>query len=389
MAKSQVAKPPKTLGFGCAALFAIPFAAVGLFMAWEVVRTLAEHQAMQRWVETPALITRVDLEMQHDEGTTYRAVADYQYEFGGQQFQGSRVGPTDGSDNIGSFQQRVHRELKGYHTRGEPFRCFVNPDRPEQAILYRDLRWEMIVFFDLFVLAFGGVGWGLLLASLFAWRLERRGAALAVEHPAEPWLWRDDWAANEIEITNRHWVTVVVAFTLFWNLVTLPLWWWLSLRIGRGDFSAAWTMLLPAIGAILVVVSIRLLLRSRKYGGCVFRMTTPRAVIGSELSGVIETSRPVECDQFQVVLLCQKKVSEGDDTKTVEVSRREQTVPNSQTGWGGTGTSIPVRFEVPDECRPTGESDDGTIQWMLTATSEGPSNGFKAEFQVPVFRPRA
>ncbi len=117
-------------------------------------------------------------------------------------------------------------------------------------------------------------------------------------------------------------------------------------------------------------------------------MTTPQAVIGSELSGVIETSRPVECDQFQVELLCQRKVAEDEDSKTIEVWRREQTVPNQQTdNWGDGGTSIPIRFEVPASSRPTGEADDGTIQWTLRATSEDPTVRFKVEFLVPVFSP--
>ncbi|MDB5345618.1 MAG: hypothetical protein JWP89_3995 [Schlesneria sp.] len=388
MAKSRIPKPPKVLGLGCAALFAIPFAAVGVFMGWMVVATLAEHRAMQRWVETPAVITRADLQVQHGDGATYKTTAEYQYEFGGQKRQGARVGLSSGSDNIGDFHQRVHAELKAHQTNGQPFRCFVNPDRPDQSILYRDLRWEMIAFYDIFVLTFGGFGWAMFLGSVFAWRAERRRAALAVDYPDQPWLWRDDWAANEIEATHKNWFSVTAAFTLFWNLMTVPLWWLLPPQIARGNYTAFWAMILPGIGLILIVVSIRMLLRERKYGRCIFRITVPQGVIGSELSGVIETSRPVECDQFQVVLLCQRKVTKDEDNKTIEVWRSEQTVPNPQAAsWGDGGTSIPVQFEVPANSRPTGEVDDGTILWTLRTTSADSSVRFKVEFHVPVFRP--
>ncbi len=217
MAKSKKPKPPKALGVGCAILFAIPFASVGLFMGYEVIRALAEHQAMQRWVETPAVITRADLQVHHDEGATYKAIAEYQYEFGGQLRQGSRVGLSTGSDNIGNFQQRVHAELQAHLSNGQPFRCFVNPAQPDQSILYRDLRWEMIAFYDIFVLMFGGFGLGALLGCIMVWRTERRRAALAVEYPDQPWFWRDDWAANEIEITSKHWFFATATCALFWK----------------------------------------------------------------------------------------------------------------------------------------------------------------------------
>lgn len=388
MAKSKKPKSPKALGYGCAVLFAIPFASVGIFMGYEVIRTLVEHQAMQRWVQAPAVITRADLQVHHDEGATYKAIAEYQYEFAGQKRQGSRVGLSTGSDNVGDFHQRVHAELKAHQTNGQPFRCFVNPAQPDQSILYRDLRWEMIAFYDIFVLTFGGFGLGVLVGCIIVWLKERRRAALAVEYPDQPWLWQDDWATNEIEATSKHWFVATATCALFWNLVTVPLWWLLLPQLARGNYSALWAMLLPAIGLILIIVSIRMLLRRRKYGRCIFRITTPQAVIGKELSGVIETSRPVECDQFQVLLLCERKVTEDEDNKSIEVWRREQSVPNAHTDtWGDGGTSIPVRFEVPASSRPTGEADDGTIQWTLRAKSEDPSIRFKVEFHVPVFGP--
>lgn len=390
VAKSKQSKPAKGLGFGCGALFAIPFAAVGTFMAWEIVRASIESLAMQRWVETPAKIVRAELQTTHDEGTTYKAIAEYQYEFDGQPRHGARVGLSDGSDNIGNFHQRVHRELKAHQTSGQPFRCFVNPDKPDQSILYRDLRWELIAFYDIFVLAFGGVGWGILLACIFGWREERRRAALAAEYPDQPWLWRTDWAANEIEVTRTHLFLATATAALFWNLATAPLWWLLLPQLIRGETSALWALPLPAIGVILIVASIRVLRSDRKYGRCLFRMTTPQGVIGSELSGVIETPRSVECDQFHTTLLCQQKVPDGDDTKTEEVWRSEQTVPNPQSGgWGDVGTSIPIHFAVPANSRPTGDSTDGAVQWILRATADDPALRFKVEFEIPIFNPKS
>ncbi len=58
--------------------------------------------------------------------------------------------------NIGDFQRRTHRELSRYVVKNpeqaerdserrdqNAFRCYVNPDDPEESVLYRTLRWPM------------------------------------------------------------------------------------------------------------------------------------------------------------------------------------------------------------------------------------------------------
>ena len=54
------------------------------------------------------------------------------------------------------------------------------PSRPEEAVLYRNLRWQMLLFQSVFVLAFGGVGFGMLVYLIFSRRKERNRRASAV-----------------------------------------------------------------------------------------------------------------------------------------------------------------------------------------------------------------
>jgi hypothetical protein len=91
--------------------------------------------------------------------------ADYEYEYDGQHYRGSRVGLHSGGDNVDGFQESVYRELSGHFKSGEPFPCFVNPQQPTQSILYRELRWELILFYTVPVVVFGGVGICLLTIS--------------------------------------------------------------------------------------------------------------------------------------------------------------------------------------------------------------------------------
>src|SRR5262245_60435689 len=114
---------------GCLILFSLPFAAVGVWQTISAARGVLEYRQMQSWVEVPATIKRAELKVDRDNegGTTYEAVADYEYQFKGQQFTGSRVGVHGGSDNLGSFHRQAYRELKQHLDQHKPFRCFVNP----------------------------------------------------------------------------------------------------------------------------------------------------------------------------------------------------------------------------------------------------------------------
>ena len=66
------------------------------------------------------------------------------YSFDGHSYAGDRVALQSGSDNIGSYHQRVYAELTRYQQSAKPFRCYVNPTAPAESILYRELRWGLV-----------------------------------------------------------------------------------------------------------------------------------------------------------------------------------------------------------------------------------------------------
>src|SRR4051812_32067402 len=54
------------------------------------------------------------------------------------------------------------------------------------------------LFFLLFAVVFGGVGFGLLAGVSFGSKFQKRANALKAAHPDEPWRWRADWAEGRI-----------------------------------------------------------------------------------------------------------------------------------------------------------------------------------------------
>jgi hypothetical protein len=169
-------------GFKFTVLLGTVFTVVGLGMGVWLANDLVTAHKMQSWEETPATIIQAKLEVTPDmEGNqpTYKATAEYKYRYGSTEYTGNRVSIHRGSDNLGSFQKDVHRQLSGYQSSGRPFRCYVNPANPAESILFRDVRWESIGLWAVVTVVFGGAGIGMLVFS----RIRKRNEQSPIDRP--------------------------------------------------------------------------------------------------------------------------------------------------------------------------------------------------------------
>ena len=91
-------------------MFALPFAATGLFTSRLIYYQVIEWNSVLDWQETPAVVLKVDVKGGSD-SDSIRTNATYEYEWGGQTYTGNRVSLHSGSDNVGSFQHRVAEQL--------------------------------------------------------------------------------------------------------------------------------------------------------------------------------------------------------------------------------------------------------------------------------------
>jgi hypothetical protein len=394
MAMVNVRRRPLQAGSGCLILFALPFAAFGMGMGGWLVYTIFAWLSVQGWVETPARIVSTEFKAHHDDdGKTYSVTAEYTYVFAGQEYKGSRVGLYTTPDNIGSYHQDVYRELDEHRKSGKPFRCYVNPARPAEAILYRNFRWEMAGFQMIFVLVFGGVGFGLLIFSIRGRRKDRAEAVLAAAHPDQPWLWKTDWVAGRIGSSTAGIALGAVSFAMFWNAVTAPLWFTLPHEIlVKGNRFALLGLLFPIVGLLLAAGAVFAIFRWRKFGRSVFQMASVPGVVGGQLAGVITTSAKIRPeDGFHLELQCvhRRTIGSGDGQSTSEeiVWQQEQMVAHELLDDQAGQSAIPVVFQIPYDCLPTDETDlgDQTI-WRLTARAKVPGVRYKVAFEVPVFK---
>jgi hypothetical protein len=378
---------------GCLMLFALPFAGVGVGMAIWLGWSLTDFVRMQRWRETPAMIIQANLESHRGSkgGTTYQTTAQYSYRYEGHNYRGNRVAIVGGSDNVGTYQQDMHRELQSYAASHKPFRCYVNPDRPSQSILYPKLRWEMATFQTIFMLAFGGVGFGLLAGGALGMKRTRRMAALAVLYPGEPWRWRDAWADGQIR-SSRLSLAVSLVAAAAWNLLAAPLWLLALPEVKAGNRWALLGLIIPGIGVLLALWAVISVLRWLKYHESVFQMAAVPGVIGGRLAGVVRTSHKLAPeDGFHLKLTCVNRITtrSGNNTSTSEqtVWEYEETVVHELAESDPDRSAIPVLFQIPYDCRPTDdENADNRIFWRLEARAKVPGLDYRARFEVPIFK---
>jgi hypothetical protein len=390
---------------GCLSLFGLPFFAAGIFISWLYFSPIWNWWNAQRWVEVPCWIESAGLkESSGDDSTTYKAVASYHYIYQGKTYHGDRVSFSTGSDNVGDFQHDIHRELSEYAGKkpagaeldpkaqgAEPFRCYVNPANPSEAVLYRSFRWSMLAFLAVFALTFPAVGAGLVIGGLMGIRIATKEAALRARHPEMPWKWKVAWAGDVIpESTGstRRWL---YAYTLWSGLVVLSL---LATTAASGSFlkdPKAWFLaFFPLLWAIPLALSIKHLRHFWKVGATRFEPKEWPWWPGGNVQGDILLEKPLTLrSDGEAVLTCSKSVSSGsgDDrtTNTEVVWSQTRELSQDRMIRDLSGFRLPLSFTIPADAPETsGEGTDTTHRWLLEY--KVPGTPIRSQFDIPVFR---
>jgi hypothetical protein len=181
-------------------------------------------------------------------------------------------------------------------------------------------------------------------------------------------------------------------FAVVWNLVSAPMLVLVPPELERQPL-AALGFLFPVLGAGLLAWAVVTTARWRRFGDT--RLDTPSpAHAGRAWRATVHARLPQDRqagDVVRVKLTCLRRtISRRADDRHVRehiVWREETELPWTGIGFGGTGASIPVRFDIPADALETTAVGKGEgILWVLTVEAALPGVNLKEDFDVPVRR---
>ena len=373
------------------ALIGAPFALLGLVSACSVFWQFYKDIRMQFWQETSCQIVSVTLVAESgDELMVYGVAAEYRYEWTGKEFTGTRVYGMDLSkDSFKARHQRLYDELEKHRLNEAPYRCWVNPIRPSEAVLFRSGGWAQITGTSVISIMCGSIGIGLLGILAFSWN-DPRTKSLTESFGNRPWMSRSDWARGEVVYSRRKNGMIVRWISIAILLITLPG----AIMSGRELIDRNWLALLgllPAgIGVLVYLKSRGSLLHWRRFGESTLRMATCPGVVGGEFRGAIRPDRLTPSpDGYEVKLKCDEiEVQTGGEGSSRSVTtlfedQREvlkELRDEVSTLW------IPVLFHIPYTAPETVlKKDFFEKTWTLTVRSLTAGHGYQADFEIPVF----
>jgi hypothetical protein len=370
---------------GCFIL-ALPFAALGMFCAYMYFADLINWARMRHWDEVPAKILSVGIERSSSYTTKdsfgrirttssnlYKTIAEYEYEYQGKKYLSDRVSRYDRFKDIGSFHKIIHKQLSAYKNSHTPFRCYVNPNSPGQAILYPQMRLGILCLYAGLGGVFGGIALGILPGFLASYISNKRDANFKKQYPEEPWKWRDDWIRGEArtEVSSKMFVTL--AISVWVGIFSIPILAFIVAELLEGNFGALLALIFPVVGYWILKSVMGSILQWIRFGRAVFQMNSIPVQPGERLRGVIRTGGKLP-DSAEVNLeLRHVKQRSGDEPVWTKTSKT-----TSVAGTDGK-TCIQVDIEIPEGHHRK------KFEWELRAACKIPGTDLDATFKIPVF----
>jgi len=376
---------------GWLALLALPFAAVGTFMAYLTLHTLFALMLMLGWPTVPATLQTVELKAGSGSGATSKAVASYTYVVDGRRYTGTRVS-VYGFDNLGDFHQRAFAELHDALARQAPYPVHVDPRAPTESILMPVLRWEAVGFYLVLAVVFGGAGWGILIASYLGARRRRMEAALVRQYPNQPWKQRVEWSGARITSSQRSDAVVQTCMAVFWNATTFPVLLIIPREVGNGRYVALTFLVCPLIGVGLLSWAFVALARAKRFGRVYLELDTMPGRPSEPLRGCIYAPKALGAvPDVAVGLRCERQyavsiANKGTTTKSEVLWKVDSRTPvlRGQTSTGD--VMLAVAIEIPDGLPDSSRGAGDDYGWLLSARAPLAGADFAVEFEVPVFK---
>lgn len=210
---------------GCLTVFFSIFLIIGLSLGWKLfIDPIIKIIQSQTWVETACTIISSEVAEKDDsDETTYKVDIKYKYKFNDVAYESKQYNFINTYSSGRKSKVKVVKEYPPNKTTV----CYVNPDNPTQAVIYRGLEADFIYIIVpmLFVLVgAGGIG--------FAINSLKQSTPILATNPASAKLAQSDQPINTQYFTKEnielkpavlpyHKVLGIGFFCLFWNGIVI------------------------------------------------------------------------------------------------------------------------------------------------------------------------
>lgn len=322
-----------------ASLFAIAFTLGGTFGARAMYKQLYGWWEARSFVPVAASVMDAQLESRRGSkgGTTYRATAEFAYQYKGRNYTSSAVDLSGSAgDNVGDYQESLYQQLRQARDQAIPVTLWVNPQHPDQSVYNRDIRWLLIIIMIPFAVLFPAIGLG---ATWVIWRIwhpkgaELPGSISADAPPAGAWM-----AGGQVIRSDRSGLFGLVFTSAFWNILCWPI---VTVFFATAPGKPWWLYLIlsifPVIGLFLLAQLWKNFRAYRRIGRSVLQLQTPGVPGFTPLQGQI---------RFQPAL--GTALHEGESVLAVKISveclRNDTNRNNSHKSVLWQGTALHTRL---------------------------------------------
>ena len=389
--------------------FGVSFICLGVGFLISIAGSWRTYFAARSWPTVPAVIEEVEFEQYSGEDAmVYSVVVTYRYESGEQNYTGHRVGIMGGGSSNYELHRRRYEELALHRDKNIPFRAYVNPGNPHEALLYRETTEWMYARVP-FGACFAGAGVAITVLGVILVRTNRELSRIAAIGEEREWDFRKEWQEGRIGAST-------VRELLFTWLLGLGLAVFVSMFVILMIHEEAPLIARLFIGALatgavfLLLRAILLTARQLVFGTPVLCLQQVPVVPGREVLAAVRTARPLQAERWRFRLECYvPQTDPGSANRLESVVRRLESLPGKtfrlrSTSWYGerayrlelppaakastdrTGRAVAlVAVQVPADAPESSLEPTFTVSWVLEAEAWSFPFHLKARFHLPVF----
>ncbi len=338
---------------------------------------LCDWQEMKTWVPVQANIINVKLDSSHgDKGTTYSVNATYIYTYKGGRYQNNRVTISGGSDNVGDYHQIMYRKLKKLFKDEEPVRVWLDPNNPQNSIVDREMRWGLFAFMGIFVGVFGGVGFVIILVSIFSGKKDKNFKRVL---------------RGDVPIIRSNAISKFVGgwfLAIIWNGVSIPVTYFAYQEyLDKNEPLLLLVFIFPALGFFILLNAISSTLEFIRFGRLELLPDPFPGSIGGNVGGTIKLNENYNpAIKYQLVLSC-IYIYYTSGGRNNSRSRHERLIWQregiARSDSCEKGTKLDFCFDIPEGLPETTNGSDHH-EWRLELKADLPGIDLERQFTIPV-----